>query len=478
MLTLIFFSAIAMAADFNSHAEIQNTISTPLVETESAATNRQTECKQIAGESTVNAWNTGEICFASGNSTSKGRSSSLSEPRAASTISQDIASNSSGAECISAGGSAAMTKAASGFCMASDLNTSQVDVSNFALENGLPAAGMQFLQATFSDGSTQTTNAPISSECLSAGGPTPFTATAVGFCLVSDLSRSISDFSRFSVANAVPVVGLQFLQVKLNPNLSGASGAGTKCLSVGGSSAAAGTTGGFCLASDLSASTTAITNFSVAHNAPAMDLQFLQVTFGNSNLSGGSPASPGAGAPLGVECISTEGSIAAAGNPEGFCMVSDLIRSFLSSANISIANGSPVTGLQFLQATFEPGGPGGSECVSSAGSTASSGNAGGFCLVSDLIGQTIGSTNFSIANALPVTSWEFIQVPSGSGVPVGVVVSDSVTIPFDLQSASVRASSVGSRTPFFHLSDQAGEMEEFSTPYWRLYPHLGLWPGH
>jgi len=205
-------------------------------------------------------------------------------------------------------------------------------------------------------------------------------------------------------------------------------------------------------------------------------LHFLQITFGNGGLSGGSPASPGAGAPTGVECISNEGSIAAAGNPEGFCMVSDLIRSAIGSANITIANDSAITGLQFLQVTFGSGGPGGNECVSSGGSTATSGNAGGFCLVSDIIGQALGSTNFSVANALPVTSWEFLQVPSDPGVPV--VVSDSVEVPFDdLQSASIRSTAVGSRTPFFHFSDQTNKMETFSTPYWRLYPHLGIWVG-
>ena len=472
VLTLTLFSAITMAADSNSHAERQQATSTPLVKTASAA-NGRLECKQIVGNSTANAWNTGEICFATDTHSSKGKRSSSSDLRAANSISQNRAGSSSGAECISAGGSTAMTEAASGFCMASDLNTAQADVANFSVDNGLSVAGMQFLQATFSDGSTQTANAPISSECISAGGSTPFTANAEGFCLVSDLSRSLTDFARFSVANALPVVGVQFLQIKLNTNLAGGSGAGSKCRSVGGTTAAA---GGFCLASDLSTGA-AVTNFSVAHSVPATDMHFLQVTFGSGGQSGGSPASPGAGAPLGVECISTEGSVAAAGSPEGFCMVSDLIRSSIGSANITIANGSPVTGLQFLQATFGTGGAGGSECVSPEGSTASSGNTGGFCLVSDLMGQTLGSTNFSVANASPVTSWEFIQVPSSTGTPVGVVVSDSVTIPFEVQSASARASSVSSQKPFFHISDQAGEMEEFSTPYWRLYPHLGIWAG-
>jgi hypothetical protein len=496
VLTLTLFSATAMAVDFNSKTELKKSTPTAYVKTVLAAKNGQIECIPLKGDSTATAWNTGEICFVSDTEPpSTSFSAAIGPEVMAFTILQDIfeARSTLGAECISAGGSTAMTEPTAGFCMASDLNTAQADVANFSVDNGLPVAGMQFLQATFGDGSTQSASAPITSECISAGGSTPFSAMAEGFCLVSDLSRSLTDFARFSVVNALPVVGLQFLQLKLDPSLLGESlpsGTGTECLLVGGSSAATGLTGGFCLASDLNVSTEAFTSFSVAHNAPVTDLQFLQVTFGDSSQSGELSASRGAGAPVGAECISVEGSIAASGNPGGFCLASDLVRSALGSVNITIANDLPVTGMQFLQATFGSGGelsspraPIGTECESVEGSIAAAGNVKGFCLVSDLIGQTVGSANFSVANGLPVTAWEFLQVPSediiprsGSNLsaPVGVTVSNFMALPFDLPFT---ADEVSSRPSFFHLSDQTDEMEVFSTPYWRLYPNLGLWVG-
>lgn len=318
--------------------------------------------------------------------------------------------------------------------------------------------------------------------------------------MISSLKKSMTDFSVFSIANGLPIVGLQFLQVKFS-DINSLGGTplsfDTECLSIGGSAAkTTGTAGGFCLASDLSTSAVESANFSVAHNAPVTDLQFLQVTFGGDSSTSGQLAPPGFGAPIGAECISVDGSIVVTENPEGFCLVSDLIGS-TDSAAISVGNDLPVSGLQFLQVQFTEGSssrnfppsfrlstPIGTECVSIEGSTAATGNAEGFCLVSDLINPTIGMANFSVANNLPVKAWEFLQVPSkdiarygGSnvGAPVGVVVSDFIMAPFDLRyRSSALADFLGYKMQYFHLSDQTSGMEAYSIPYLNTYPHLGL----
>jgi hypothetical protein len=233
------------------------------------------------------------------------------------------------------------------------------------------------------------------------------------------------------------------------------------------------------------------------------NLQFLQVTFEDAGSSGESFSFPGAGAPSGAECISVNDSIAAIANPEGFCLVSDLMESLEDSADITIANNLSVSGMQFLQAEFAagelpPSSGGGAECASDAGSIAAAGNPEGFCLVADLINSTMESANIAVANDLPVVAWEFIQVPSenvppldgpgnptDAGVPVGIVISGFEEFPFiptpddspeEISSAAL-VDSVDSQTPFFHLSDLSDGIEIYSTPYWRTYPHLGLWVG-
>ena len=483
ILTLSF--ANSMAAGISSQAGISKTI--PISsKTAPSATNGKTECLIIEENSTATIWNTGKICLVSGSNTRSPKFSVAADlgkgagVKASQVILKD--SHTLGAECESAGGSAAASEAIGGFCLASDLNTSITDFANFSVANELPVTGIQYLQVTFKNGSTLNASASIGAECISAGGSTSTPETSEGFCLASDLGKSTLDFASFAVANGLPVVGLQFLQVKFaNGTSQPSSGASTNCASVGGSKATPGVSSGFCLASDLNTPTAKAANFSLAQDTPATDFQYLQVTFETgSGPSTGSLPSPGAGAPTGAECISVEGSIGASSNSKGFCLVSDLIESIDSTA-ISFANDLPVSGLQFLQAKFADGSTSGApvsaECVSGGGSTAATGNGKGFCLVSDLIGQTTGSASFSVANALPVTTWEFLQVPAGAGAPVGVVVSNSGLLPFDLRSAPAPAGMVGSKTPFFHLSDQTSEMEVFSTPYWRLYPHLGIWVG-
>lgn len=505
-------TATLIADDSHSLTGFQNPSPTPFLESALTTTNARADCQTI-DNSTVTGWNTGKICLAPDIENSATNFSPPPNQEEADLVALKAVKIGGpiAAECISAGGSSQDTVSTIGFCIASDLSTSETNVQNFSFKNGLPATGMQFLQATFADGSIQTANAQISRECISPEG-TPSNNenenSGGGFCLISSLRDSITDFSVFSIANAIPMVGLQFLQVKFAgigsvsaPSLSSI----TECLSSGGSTAQA--VSGFCLASDLSTSTVESANFSIAHNAPVTDLQFLQVTFNTDGVTGGLLSTPGFGAPIGAECISVDGSIAVTGNPEGFCLVSDLIGLTGYSA-ISVVNDLPVSGLQFLQVKFTNapngtpptsgfGAPIGTECISAEGSIAATGNAEGFCLVSDLINPTIGLANFSIANDLPVESWEFLQVPSEdvtpfsvatNGTPTGVVVSDFIPQTFDLQTPSSALAGIAGLSPalvrilrgqmkYFHLSDQTNGMEGYSTPYWRSYPHLGLWTG-
>lgn len=501
-LTLIF--TVFIAADVSSDTGLQDPIPISSLDSLLNATDEKAECIAI-DDSTETTWNAGEICFAS-DINSSNLSIANAQSRAASLeVSQNIVgdSNRLGAQCISDGGSSPASDNPEGFCLASDLNTSISGHANFAVANELPVAGMQFLQAIFADGSTLGANAPISAECASAGGSLSATENAEGFCLASDLSLSASTFANFAVANGLPVVGLQFLQVLFDVGGTGTSSdTRSACVSVGGSSATTGSSGGFCLATDLSTSTAGIANFSVAHDVPVTNLQFLQVTFEDAESSSESLSSPGAGAPIGAECISVDGSIAAIANPKGFCLVSDLMESIVDSADITIANDLSVSGMQFLQADFAAGGSidqaGGAECVSDEGTAAAAGNPEGFCLVADLINSTMESANFSVANDLPVVAWEFLQVPSenipplvassnptGDGIPVGMVVSGFEELPFipipddspEQLSSSAFAGSAENQIPFFHLSNQTNGIEIYSTPYWRTYSNIGLWLG-
>lgn len=201
-------------------------------------------------------------------------------------------------------------------------------------------------------------------QCVSVGGSTAATGNAGGFCLASDLSTLSTEFASFSVANDLPVTGIQFLQVTLRDGsqLVGSrdipdtdAPIGAVCVSVGGSTAAAiGSAGGFCLAVDLTSDIPAA--FAVANGLPVAGLQFLQVTFGDSSQLGGPRGSPDADTPKRAECLSTNGSTAATGDAGGFCLASDLSASTMGVANLSVANDLPVAGMHFLQVTFGDGG--------------------------------------------------------------------------------------------------------------------------
>ncbi len=492
-------SSISMATDFYSHADFKTSITSASIDTLFFATDAWPECMMI-DDSTAASWNLGEFCFVDPSRTNLSIASSTRN-RANLALSQNIfeGTEGSGAECISDGGSAAASDKIGGFCLALDLNNSIKDFANFAVANELPVEGMQFLQATFGDGSTLASSAPISAECISAGGSISDSENAAGFCLASDLTKSTMAFANFAAANGISVVGLQFLQVVFaDGGAFSSTGAGSaECASIGGSTAVTGNSGGFCLAADLSTSVAGFANFAVAHDVSITDLQFLQATF--ADRSGGSLPSPGAGAPIGAECTSVEGSIAAIENPDGFCLVSDLIQSSIISADITIANDLPVSGMQFLQMKFADGGSldelpsslGGEECISGEGSSAVTGNTEGFCLVSDQISSAMESASISVANALPVIAWEFLQVPSeevspragfsdflSASVPVSLVVSNLVALPFDFTTLPSLLDIVHSQAPFLHLSNQInGTDEEYSAPYWQRYPYLGLWVG-
>lgn len=191
-----------------------------------------------------------------------------------------------GAECASAGGSGAVNGGAGGFCLASDLSTSATNLDNFAVANKLPAAGLQFLQITFRDrfSINQSGNllaTPMGAKCVSANGGSASTGAKGEFCLVSKLNRLAAGFADFSIANDLPVQGLQFLQVVFRGNGATGTANNAVCKSPGGSMSAVGASRGFCLTSDRRISNTSYANFSVANNLPAASLQFVQVPFRN-----------------------------------------------------------------------------------------------------------------------------------------------------------------------------------------------------
>ena len=356
------------------------------------------------------------------------------------------------AKCLANGGSNASTGSSGGFCIASDLNTSTTEFASFAVANETPITGLQFLQVTLKDGSVlvgsselQDNETPMKAVCTSAGGSSAAAGDTGGFCLAADLTRD--NLAAFSVANGLPVVGLQFLQVtfattnSLTQSVNGDTNEATKCVSASGSTATTGNAGGFCLASDLSASTTGVANFSVANSLPVEGIHFLQVSFGDDGASDEVP--PSTNTPIVVECISPQGSTAVTEGARGSCLTSDLSTLTKGSANFSLANNLSISNMHSLQAVF--GGDSqlsesqklaglSSECVSAKGSAATPPDSKGFCLSSDRGASTMNFANFSMANALPVSAFRFIQIPDqprGLGylpnedTPIGVVISNS-----------------------------------------------------
>jgi hypothetical protein len=520
-------SAPALAADFDTSAGLQGTTPSPLQNTALGAKEFGAECESV-DNSTAATWNAGEFCLATDHNTSTTGSADpavvndeavATSPlprgplRDGSSLSESRRSPSAGAptgpKCVSAGGSTAATGDDGGFCLASNLSTSTTGIANLAFANGLPAAGLQLLQITSLDGSQFVGSRPIPSagaptgpKCVSAGGSTAVTGDDGGFCLASNLSTSTTGTAKFAFANGLPAAGLQFLEITFadggSPGGSPHSpGTGAQCVSVDGSTAATGDTGRFCLVSDLNTSSTGFANLSVANDLPVAGMQYLQVTFRDGSPLDGSGHSPGAGAPMGAECVSVDGSTATTAEAGESCLASDLSTLTAGTANFAVANDLLVAGLQYLQVTFRDGRPlGGSghspgadaECESVGGSTAATGNAGGFCLVSDRNASKTGFANFAVANDLPVAALQFVRVPFRAGgsldgsrrirradAPMGVVISDPDRFPIERLSPPALAGIADRPQRYFRISERRSGIVLNLSPHGRRHPRPVFW---
>jgi hypothetical protein len=513
-------SAPTLAADFNTPAGSQGTGPSALQNAVLGAKKFGAECESV-DNSTAATWNVGEFCLFSDPSTSTtGFAESAVVNDAAVAASQlprvplrDGSSHSEsrrspsasarmGAQCVSEGGSTAATEEDGGFCLASDLRTSKTGFVNLGVANGLPVAGFQVLQVTLRDGNQLVGSRPLprasgamGAQCVSVDGST--TKDGGGFCLASDLNTSTGGFANFAVANGLPVAGVQFLQINFadggSPAGSRPSGAGAKCVSISGSTAATGDAGRFCLVSDLSTSSTSFANVSVANDLSVAGMQYLQVTF----RDGSTHHSPGAGEPMGAECVSVDGSTATTGDAGEFCLASDLRTLTADTANFAVANDLLVAGLHYLQVTFRDGSPlaksghspgAGAKCGSVGGSTAATGNTGGFCLVSDRNTSKTGFANFAVANDLPVATLQFVRVPfrdggsldglrliSSAEPPMGVVISDPDWLPIHRLSPPALAGIADHPQRYFSSSERASGIVMHLSPDERRHPRPVFW---
>jgi hypothetical protein len=432
---------------------------------------------------------------------------------------------------VSIGGSkAGATGAAGAFCLAADINTLATPPANFSVANGLPVQGLQFLQVSFRDGSKLVGSRPLSgpdttigSKCFSVGGSKAGATGQTGdFCLASDLMPSTTAPAHFSVADSLPVASLQIIQVTFRNAVFDQSQqfpmAGAKCTSVGGSGSVNEDTGGFCLVSELRSPTKDLVSFAAANKLPAAGLQFLQVTFkdGYSVDSAGHLIDT----PRGAECLSTKGSTASTGVSGEFCLVSELSALATGFADFSMANDLPVEGLQFLQVMFaddsaldKPSGdsalgePSDSsaldepsddrpleqplnniKCKSAGGSTAAVGSSNGFCLAADRPTSKTSYANLSVANNLPVTALQFVQVPFkeggqapgprkpvDAGAAMGVTLSDVANFPDQGLSFPDIAHIAGRKQHYFRVSDLASGIALRSSPIVQPDNHPVFW---
>jgi hypothetical protein len=268
------------------------------------------------------------------------------------------------AECSSAGGSTAFT--AGGFCLSSDLTELAANMAKLSVANSLSAASLNFVQVTFGDremlgeaGELSGSGTSTGPECTLVDGSRAVAGNPGGFCMASDLGSSTADlFANFTVANDLPVVGVQFLQIAFDQAHSQhfrrtVWPGGKKCESVDGSAATIGDADGACMVSDLATpSTDYSASFSVANSLAIAGMQYVQATFGRNQLPAGTARSTTVGAPTDGRCSSAQGSTAASTNAGGFCLVADRGRSALGFANFAIANDLPVASLRFLQVPF------------------------------------------------------------------------------------------------------------------------------
>jgi hypothetical protein len=376
----------------------------------------------------------------------------------ASAFTSPAADSAGQVRCKSLGGSEASPEAGSGVCLAADLRMPGGDPVAFALANGSVVKGLQFMQVSFRGANGNPAQLPPASsvgptDCQSASGSKSLTSSSGGFCMSADLVTSGSNKARFTVANDLPVAAVQFLQLSLDDQGSATSNtvpaAGTHCASAMGTNAASGLSSGFCLASDLSTANAALASFSFANLLPIKGLQFLQMTFADPAGANLEQQFWGSGSSSAGNCVSAKNSMASTGTEAGFCLASDLSSVQGDFAELAIANGLPIASMQFLQATFSidsalanlTGPPGRydlttAHCVSAGGTSSGAANPSGFCLAADRGKADSGLANLTLANDLPVTALQFLQIPLGvksidqqssnlPGFPRGILISDA-----------------------------------------------------
>ncbi|MEQ1559082.1 MAG: hypothetical protein ABL933_09135 [Methyloglobulus sp.] len=479
--SLAIFSA--QAVDLRSLAEIQkaNNRKSILI-----AEDISGKCT-VRGDSNVLAKNATGSCKASESAKAASEYSMLAENNLL------IAGAAKGTSCISrAGSKAGVTGRMGAFCLAADINALKTPPAHFSVGNALPMKGLQFMQVSFRDGSKIIGSIPlprpgtaIGSKCISVGGSRSSATGKTGdFCIAADLMPSVTAPVHFSVANSLAVASLQILQVAFRDagvQTSPLSVTGAKCISIGGSNAVNQDAGGFCLASDLKTPSTGLSGFAVANKLSAASLQFLQVSFRDRYTDDG--AGHLLGTPMGAECRSFGNSTASTGAMGEFCLVSKLSTLSTGFANFSMANDLPVEGLQFLQVQFADGKAlaqtiNDIKCKSAGGSTSAIGNTKGFCLTAD---RRISSTNYanlSVANNLPITALQFVQIPfrggsqavglrqpADAGAATGMTVSDAVPFPTH-QSIFLPdfARIAGRKQQYFGISEAGSKIVMHTSP--------------
>ena len=196
--TIALFSETTISDDlYNPFSIFQKTSLPPVLEVNLNNNNENADCTKIKDSGVA-----GEICL---NSEIDGSATDFlmgTDLLLAPMVLQDFqfAVSPPAAECISASSSSQATSSSIGFCMAADLSATDTDIQHFSFKNDLPATGIQFMQAIFADGSTQTSSAQMSQECLLPGGSPASVEgeNSGGFCMISSLRKSITEFSSFS----------------------------------------------------------------------------------------------------------------------------------------------------------------------------------------------------------------------------------------------------------------------------------------
>jgi hypothetical protein len=120
--------------------------------------------------------------------------------------------------------------------------------------------------------------------------------------------------------------------------------------------------------------------------------------------------------------------------------------------------------------------------------TAATGNAGGFCLVSDRNASKTGFANFAVANDLPVAALQFVRVPFRAGgsldgsrrirradAPMGVVISDPDRSPIQRLSPPALAGIADRPQRYFRISERRSGIVLNLSPHGRRHPRPVFW---